>query len=242
MNLQDDIRRLMELQQIDLQARKLDQEIIAGENEISRRRGRIEQYRQEIADLETRRAACEEKKRELEGEIENEYARVKDRQGKMMGVQTNREYQSLLKEIEDGKEANKQREDEVVLLLEEIESIDKKLAELNNVCSAEDGLLSEEIGKVEERNTDLVNQKATIVASRELKTKELNPAVLKRYELLRQKRNGLAIVGVSEGVCLGCNMNIPPQMFNNLRRAEEILSCPLCNRLMFYQAKETAEA
>jgi len=241
MSLQENIKLLMELQHIDLEVRKLDEEMIAGNAELEKRRASINEHKESIEELESRGVACEQKKKELETEVEDEFAKIKDRQTKMMNVQTNREYQSLLKEIEDGKEANRQREDEAVLLMEEIESIQKKLNELKNVANAESKLLKEAEGTVAEQVTELNGKKTTIQKKRTTKTKEINETVLKRYELLREKRSGVAIVGVSNGVCQGCNMNIPPQMFNNLMRAQELLSCPICNRMMFYQPVEVQE-
>lgn len=241
MELKENIRYLMDLQSIDLQVRKLDEIMAQNDAELGKREQRIEGLKQEIEELVQRREACEKKRAELEVGIEEEIARIKDRQAKMMNVQTNREYQSLLKEIEDGKDSNKQREDEAVLLMEEIEAINKKLEELENVSSSEEKLLDEERHTVEEQANKLSKEKEQIIKDRGNKAKLVAANILKRYELLREKRNGLAIVGVTKGVCQGCNMNIPPQLFNNLLKEQELLSCPICNRLMFHQPEGTAE-
>ena len=63
----------------------------------------------------------------------------------------------------------------------------------------------------------------------------MEAALLKRYELLRSRRNGQALAGVTDGVCKGCFMNIPPQLFIELQKEEEMLSCPSCNRIMFHE-------
>ena len=241
MELKENIRCLMDLQSIDLKVRKLDEIMAQNDAEVGKREERIEGLKQEIEELSQRREACEMKRRELEVGIEDELARIKDRQAKMMNVQTNREYQSLLKEIEDGKDTNKQREDETVLLLEEIEAINKKLEELENVHSSEEKLLDEERKNVVEQAAKLAEEKEHIIKDRSDKAKLVASNILKRYELLREKRNGLAIVGVTKGVCQGCNMNIPPQLFNNLLKEQELLSCPICNRLMFHQPEAVNE-
>ena len=241
MDLKENIRNLMALQSIDLQVRKLDEEMASGNAELDKRQARIEELHQNIEELSQRGEACEKRKRELEVEIEDELARIKDRQAKMMNVQTNREYQSLLKEIEDGKDTNKQREDETVLLMEEIESINKKLTELRNVCESEEKLLEEERKNVQDQAKKLAEKKNAVIKDRDDKAKQVSANILKRYELLRSKRNGLAIVGVTRGVCQGCNMNIPPQLFNNLLKEQELLSCPICNRLMFHKPEVVAD-
>lgn len=238
MSLHEDVAKLIELQNIDLEVRRLEDTIAAGQTELDRRRQRIEDYRAEIEEMSERRERCIARRKELEEAIEEEFARIKDRQAKIMNVQTSREYQSLLKEIEDGKEANRQREDEAVLLLEEVESVDKKLAEMRNLLEAEEKLLAEKEAEVAAETERVRAEKEKIQKKRVAKAKKVPAAVLRRYELLRERRNGVAIVGVLDGVCLGCNMNIPPQMYNNLLRAEELLTCPICNRMMFHQPAE----
>ncbi len=40
---------------------------------------------------------------------------------------------------------------------------------------------------------------------------------------------------VSNGTCRGCNMNIPPQLFNVLQRGTSIETCPYCHRIIFWE-------
>jgi uncharacterized protein len=53
-----------------------------------------------------------------------------------------------------------------------------------------------------------------------------------------ERRAGVAIVEARNGTCLGCNMQLPPQMFNSLFRTQEIQSCPHCNRLLFVEKQD----
>ncbi len=56
-----------------------------------------------------------------------------------------------------------------------------------------------------------------------------------KYDLLRDRRNGLAIVNVLGGVCQGCFMNLPPQQYNILLRGDKMLDCPSCQRMLYHQ-------
>jgi predicted nucleic acid-binding Zn-ribbon protein len=66
--------------------------------------------------------------------------------------------------------------------------------------------------------------------------------LLKRYEFIRERRNGTAIAPVREGVCLGCNMNILPQQFIDLQKGEEIIQCPHCQRILYWLDEMEEEA
>ena len=53
---------------------------------------------------------------------------------------------------------------------------------------------------------------------------QLPQAIVKRYERLRKGLvNAVAIVDA--GTCTACRMHLPPQLFINLQRADEIHQC-----------------
>lgn len=236
------ISLLRELQAIDQKISKLDADIAANVAKIDSRRASLDGHRDNIALLTEKIAANEKRRRELEAEIEDEKARVKDRQAKMMNVQTNREYQSILKETEEGNKANAQREEELVQLMEQNETLNAKVEEETRICAEDEKMLAEDIAEVEKKTSQFTTEKSKIVKSRESKAEAVSASLLKKYTSIRDKRNGLAIVAVSGGVCRGCFMNIPPQLYNDLMKEHKLISCPTCHRIMFHQPEtETAE-
>jgi predicted nucleic acid-binding Zn-ribbon protein len=62
----------------------------------------------------------------------------------------------------------------------------------------------------------------------------IKPDVLKRYGAIRMRR-GLAITTVRNGTCQGCNMNVPPQLYNVLQRGDTIETCPYCHRIVYWE-------
>lgn len=240
--MKEEIQNLMNLQAIDLDVRKIEAEMAKGYGALDTIRETIEADKMAIIEYQEQLELSGKRSRELETLIEDEQERVKDRQTKLMNIQTNREYQSILKEIEDTKVSNKQREDELMLLTEQSEAIQAKIEALQKACDDNEQALSEETKKVEKATAKLEADKLKFQSTREARARKVDKKHLKRYEMLRDRRNGLAVTGVTKGVCLGCNMNIPPQMFNQLLRENEILSCPTCNRMMFHlPAEETEE-
>ena len=68
------------------------------------------------------------------------------------------------------------------------------------------------------------------------KASEAVPApILTRYNFIRDRIPNPVIVPVSEGVCKGCHVVIPPQAFIDLQKGEQILSCPNCLRIIFWE-------
>ena len=56
-----------------------------------------------------------------------------------------------------------------------------------------------------------------------------------QYLILIEACNGVAVIEVKEEICQGCNMNIPPQLFVEIKKQEEMLNCPQCRRLLYYK-------
>ncbi|MDA8159907.1 MAG: C4-type zinc ribbon domain-containing protein [Desulfobacteraceae bacterium] len=238
--MKEAIKNLMDLQAIDLEVQKIDERMADGHEELEKKRRQIEQNQAAIADYQEQFELGEKRRRELEATLADEGERLKDRQAKLMSIQTNREYQSILKEIEDTKTLTQQREEELSLLLEQSELIQKKIEELGQRCAEQEQELEADAKRVSEEARRLEADKREITVSRDTQAKKVDSKYLSRYEMLRAKRNGLAVTGVTRGVCRGCNMNIPPQMFNQLLREQELLTCPTCNRMMYHQP-ETEE-
>jgi hypothetical protein len=59
--------------------------------------------------------------------------------------------------------------------------------------------------------------------------------LITRYELIFARRGGTAVVEVTGGICQGCYMNIPPQLWNEIIRSEKVNLCPSCQRILYYK-------
>jgi hypothetical protein len=239
--LKANISHLRELQAIDQKISTLDKEIAASGAEIDSRRASLDGHKDTIAQLNEKIAANEQRRRELDAELEDEAVRIKDRQGKMMNVQTNREYQSILKETEDSKKTNTQREEAVVQLMEQIEALAAQIEEETRICAEDEKMLAEDVAAVEKKINQCDAEKSKILKVRESKASDVSASLLKKYTAIRDKRNGLAVVAVTNSVCRGCFMNIPPQLYNELMKEDKLISCPTCHRIMFHQPETEEE-
>ena len=57
----------------------------------------------------------------------------------------------------------------------------------------------------------------------------------RRYEMIFSRRGGVAVVAVRGGTCQGCHMHVPPQLYNLIQRNEQLILCPNCQRMLFWQ-------
>ena len=239
--MNEDIKQLTELQVIDLEISMFDAEIKAEEEALAKSEEAFNERQASIIELKEKIEAAEAQIRALEAELSDETNRIKERQSKMMQVQTNREYQSLLKEIEDGKKNMKEKEEEIIRITETCEANRKIMAEQEDLTSKEQEDLEGESAKATKQSAKIERKKKKFVKQREAMAKDIDTSVLRKYDMLRTRRNGKAVVGVIKGVCQGCFMSIPPQHFNNILKGDKMLDCPTCQRILFHNPESTEE-
>jgi len=239
--LNEEIQQLTELQVIDQEIAICDAALSSEKEALAKSEKVFDERQAAIIELKEKIEAAEAQRRELEAEVSDETSRMKERQSKMMQVQTNREYQSLLKEIEDTKKSTKEKEEKIVSIMETSEANSTLMAEQENLTSDEQEGLDEESAQTKKLAAKIERKKAKFVTKRNGMIKTINPSILRKYDLLRDRRNGKAIVGVVNGVCQGCFMSIPPQHYNNIMKGDQMLNCPTCQRILFHDPSTTEE-
>ncbi|MGD9947468.1 MAG: zinc ribbon domain-containing protein [Desulfobulbus sp.] len=236
--MKEEIFKLIKLQAIDSEIAGFDKAIGKHQAIISGREQAIAEKQEAIANHRAKIDLLNQKQRETNIEHDDAGARVKDRQNKMMQVQTSREHQALLKEIEENKKVLKESEERILQFIEQIEQLEQDVASLENLCSGEQQLLAEEIANVDKAIQRIEQSKKSVASQRETEAAELEGPYLKRYTLLLNKRDGLAVVPINGSVCQGCFMSLPPQQVNEVRKAEKLNLCPTCQRILYYRAPE----
>jgi len=76
---------------------------------------------------------------------------------------------------------------------------------------------------------------ATVNVEREARSQGLDDGIRKRYNHLAHRRHP-SVVEAREGRCLGCNVSLPPQLYNTLYHANSLEACPICYRLIYLKA------
>jgi len=113
----------------------------------------------------------------------------------------------------------------------EIGAAAKGLEELKKRTEADKRAIQQEMKNLDECLDDLVKEREQLCA-------KVDRELLSRYNMLRERRGGLAVSPVISGVCQTCHMGIPPQKFNELIRGDSLMSCPNCQRIIYWGEDE----
>jgi predicted nucleic acid-binding Zn-ribbon protein len=235
------IELLRSLQKVDDEIHTIRKELEAAPQELEDLRRRFtEASGQRERQLDKMNHLHDQDKR-LGTEIEDDSARLKKSKGKLMGVGNTREYHAMVREMDSLERLHRNREEEKSALAEELERQTSLLAEIEaGYISLEKELGEYEAGLQSRMQTAETNL-ASLMLKRNEAARQVPPPVFARYEFIRERLEHPVIVPVANGVCSGCNISIPPQNYIELQKASQILSCPNCQRLMFWIEASPAE-
>jgi len=236
--LRTNLKMLGDLQEIDL---KLD--ALRGEKEtllaeIAGLEGRVAEAQSELACMEGDLALREEEKQGLETSLAAEAENIVRSETNLKGIKTQKEYQAVSKEIATAKKLKTELEEQILQKIGQIEELSTEIAGRRETLGALDEKVSGEKAEVLEKVARLDGEIATDHAARETIAGGLPSSVTRRYGLLREQRRGLAVVEARDGSCLGCNMNLPPQLYNTLFRGDDLITCPHCQRVLILKQKD----
>ena len=237
-----ELKRLIDLQDLDAVIRevqvglqKLPEEIKAREEAIAARQAAQGALKEELAELKQQRRDTETEVAEMEDGIK------KSRQ-RLMEIKSNIEYKAMIKEIAFKEDQRDQKETRLLNLLEQMETRSRTWTEEEKDLAQEGEALERDRGQTAIELKALKQKLAGLDKQREILLRDLPAGLLKKYEFIRQRRNGSAITEARQGVCQGCYMNILPQQVIDLQKGEEIIQCPHCQRIIYWVVPEEEEA
>jgi predicted nucleic acid-binding Zn-ribbon protein len=186
-----------------------------------------------------------EKAKVQEGEYRNlllDAESARERAEKNMdSISTQREYEALDKEIRDATEKEQQYR-------KDLQREERLLSELDEQMKQNAALIEQQDQELQERRAgieiEIAQKKAEIdrlVEEEKNLTPDLDSEVLFKFERIIRNKMGRGIVAIKGGVCMGCHMILPAQFANTVRMGEEIVFCPYCSRILFYEEAEEGE-
>jgi predicted nucleic acid-binding Zn-ribbon protein len=157
-------------------------------------------------------------------------------------IRNDKELGLAKREMEILKDEASTLETELVGVMEQAETTGAKAdgleAELAKLTAERD----REAGELKEKTGRLSGEIERERAARAELAKTLEEELRRRYEMIFSRRGGLAVVEVRGGICQGCRMHVPPQLFNEIQRnLERVFVCPSCQRILYFRV-EAAQA
>ncbi len=232
---QKQIEQLVVLQRVDDEIIILQQELDAAPRELKALEDKLQSLADRKAQVQEKLDILKQQQKKLGVEIDEDDAKIKKSKNKLMMASNTKEYHAMMREMDSLEKLNRIREDESTAVKEELlrqsaamEALEEEVSGVKEEFDAKKATLDERVGEAEKALEGL-NKK------RSKACKVVPPPILGRYEFIRSRLENPVIVAVEEGVCCGCNIMIPPQNYIDLQKGQQILSCPNCQRLIYWK-------
>ena len=172
-------------------------------------------------------------RKELETKVTDLEAKISKYREQLMSVKTNEEYKAMVKEIDYSQEAISKEEDQTLTLMEVSETLAEDLKAAESVLREDEKIVQTDRVSLEEIN---LKDTATLEAYIEERTsleKQVSEDILTHYERVRKARGGIALASASDEACDVCNVRMRPQVFQEVRRNDNIIACESCRRILY---------
>lgn len=229
------IEQLLVLQDRDRKRLRLQEELA----DLPHQRRRLEEKAAQTAATadhlkqKTRHLESERKRLELEVETKEEFIRkIETQQGT---TKSNDEYRRFTHQIETTRNEITALEDQELALMEQGEIAARELTVAEKQAAEDRAAVQKQLADLNEREGNLKAELERVLADRERLSAGVEPAILVRYGRLVEKKGDNVVVGVKGVFCGGCHMKLTQQVFLQAKAQQELVFCPNCTRILYYQ-------
>jgi len=234
-----DLERVISLQQLDSTAHDAARRLAEEPEREKAFEERLDGARNALTSAKTRLADNQTARREIEKDVAVQQGRLSKFRDQLMEVKTNREYQTMQHEIETAKKEVTALEERVLERMIEADELTAAVKQAESALAAEQKGVDADRRAMNTEHAELKKALERIAAERGALVAALDRHVLEIFELVAQRRNGVAVAEARDGVCAICHVRLRPQVFNTIRRNVEIIQCDSCQRIMYFVPKTT---
>ncbi len=233
--MDDRLSLLIELQELDsaIQARKNEKD--RHPDIMKTLEQRRTAAREDLDKVREALQTAQKNKRDRDRDLETGAQKVEKLKARTSEIKTNKEYQALLKEIEAVELENKAIEDDILVLMEKIDASAAQIATAEKRAAEEEATIQAEQKQLEAVQAKLEEELRAQEEERRKIAERVDASLLIQYQKLFEYMGGKAVVEAWDESCSGCRMKIPPQTFVNIKKKEEIITCPHCHRILYYK-------
>lgn len=201
-------------------------------------RGRVLEASTSLEETRHRLTSGHSRQKVLELEIQSLYAKRRKIEADMYSgrIGNPKELSAMQDDVASlGRHAD-HLEGEVLELLEQAEHIGVEHQEAEQRLAQAQADLARILEEFRLSSVAIDEEIASLTAARQENAADIGEDLLRRYERLREKKGGLAVVAVRGGVCEGCHVTVPDRLLSRLERDEELVAtCDGCGRLLTVQ-------
>ncbi len=232
--MSEEIDRLWVLKGLDEELAEARAALARYPEQKERLESRARDEKRKLEDLQARIAEAGKLRRQLERDAEAAVGQERKFSAQLPQVKKNEEYQALLHEIAECRQKRSDVETQVLMQMELEETLAREKPGVEKALKAAEAELAARRSEIETEERAAMGRAADIDHRREEQLEPLGAAARARYERVHQSRMGMAVVAIVKGACGGCYRAQPPQVLQEARRRDRLISCEGCGRLLVW--------
>jgi len=196
--------------------------------ELSAARAAVDEHRDALR-------ALRESQKDIEWQVDEARSHVAAVEKKLYGgtVHNPKELAGLNDDANMLKGQLRRREDELLNHMVKVEEQETALRQAEVA-------LKEVEGRWRGEQADLLGQKerleaelAELETNRRAQAGQIDGRLLELYDVLRDRRQGKAVVKVERGMCQGCRISLPMSVLQKARSGFDVVQCVSCERILY---------
>jgi len=171
-----------------------------------------------------------------EEKIEQFKAEIKSIREKEKFIKTQKEFEALDAEQQHRKDKIDKLEKENKAILETVGKLELETIDNQAIMEDEQSAMDTEAKRIEKKLERINKELEQLYEKKEGMTQEIEDKILEEFYYTAKMRNGQGIVAIENGICMGCNIALPPQQANAVRKGEDLVRCPNCARFVYHKS------
>lgn len=236
----DIFEKLKQLQDILVEKYDLQAKVDEAPKQLDSQEELLERMKREFIEKNTEYDAVKDNVSKLKFELDEAIRTRENGEKGMDNISTHREYEALEKQISEATAKENEIRKELQKNEKVLEEIKENLKSTEEMINGQEEDLAASKETLENQLADYKNSLTHLQAEEDKITPDLDQEILFKFQRIIQ-RNSEGIVAVKNGVCSGCHMILPAQFANTVRQGENIMFCPYCSRILFYEESENED-
>ena len=238
--MNDILKNLSMLQKILQEYYELEKEIESIPKDLSDRDEMLSRKREQYAKAIEKEQDLQKKVVEFEEAYNNAKIKRAELEAKSAGITSQREFETHQIELSKAKETEHNfynlKEDTKRRVVQEAENVADIQMTLNELQKNVD----EDKKNISSRLDELIKERDALKQKKDKYSKDIDPTLLFKFERIVKTKGG-GSVAVKGRVCQGCHMELPVQFVNTIKKGEEVMFCPYCSRVLYYQEGDDSD-
>jgi uncharacterized protein len=237
-----DLERVIGLQRLDT-ASDAARKKLADEPEREKALdARLDAAKEHVASTKARLAENQNARRAIEKELAVHQGRLSKFREQAMAVKTNQEYHAVQHEVAHAQAQIKTHEDHMLDRMVEADDLAAAVKKAETDLAAEQKAIEADRKAMKAEHAGLQAALERMIKERSAIVSALDKQLLAIFEQISKKRHGVAVAEAKDGICTICHVRLRPQVFNTVRRNEDIVQCDSCQRILYFVSAPAAAA